>query len=146
MFCVVFVCLFFFFSSRRRHTRCALVTGVQTCALPIYEVLRTLLAELLQVERFEDLTVPFQCVATDIDAVREEWFSTGPLIDPILASAALPAVLPAVDIDGVSYLAGAIVNDVPIARAVELGARPLYVLHCGPIDRHPREATPQTDP
>src|SRR3546814_8502453 len=30
---VVFV---FFFSSRRRHTRCALVTGVQTCALPIY--------------------------------------------------------------------------------------------------------------
>src|SRR3546814_10478701 len=31
---VVLVC--FFFSSRRRHTRCALVTGVQTCALPIY--------------------------------------------------------------------------------------------------------------
>src|SRR3546814_8498889 len=29
------VCMFFFFSSRRRHTRCALVTGVQTCALPI---------------------------------------------------------------------------------------------------------------
>src|SRR3546814_3494939 len=28
---------FFFFSSRRRHTRCALVTGVQTCALPIYK-------------------------------------------------------------------------------------------------------------
>src|SRR3546814_15003613 len=28
--------VFFFFSSRRRHTRCALVTGVQTCALPIY--------------------------------------------------------------------------------------------------------------
>src|SRR3546814_8766665 len=33
--CVCFVCSFFFFSSRRRHTRCALVTGVQTCALPI---------------------------------------------------------------------------------------------------------------
>src|SRR3546814_9851343 len=31
--CLVFV--YFFFSSRRRHTRCALVTGVQTCALPI---------------------------------------------------------------------------------------------------------------
>src|SRR3546814_4004938 len=28
--------VFFFFSSRRRHTICALVTGVQTCALPIY--------------------------------------------------------------------------------------------------------------
>src|SRR3546814_10331140 len=31
----------FFFSSRRRHTRCALVTGVQTCALPIYWKSRT---------------------------------------------------------------------------------------------------------
>src|SRR3546814_3842410 len=30
--------MFFFFSSRRRHTRCALVTGVQTCALPISEL------------------------------------------------------------------------------------------------------------
>src|SRR3546814_3446466 len=38
LFCewVYDVFLFFFFSSRRRHTRCALVTGVQTCALPIY--------------------------------------------------------------------------------------------------------------
>src|SRR3546814_7459245 len=32
----MFVSVWFFFSSRRRHTRCALVTGVQTCALPIY--------------------------------------------------------------------------------------------------------------
>src|SRR3546814_4956172 len=30
------LCVCFFLSSRRRHTRCALVTGVQTCALPIY--------------------------------------------------------------------------------------------------------------
>src|SRR3546814_13843725 len=36
-------CLYFFFSSRRRHTRCALVTGVQTCALPI-----SLIADLKQ--------------------------------------------------------------------------------------------------
>src|SRR3546814_18630171 len=33
-YCVFVLC--FFFSSRRRHTRCALVTGVQTCALPIF--------------------------------------------------------------------------------------------------------------
>src|SRR3546814_4378333 len=42
---VMFVFLIFFFSSRRRHTRCALVTGVQTCALPISTVLiETILA------------------------------------------------------------------------------------------------------
>src|SRR3546814_2353483 len=32
----LFTGVYFFFSSRRRHTRCALVTGVQTCALPIF--------------------------------------------------------------------------------------------------------------
>src|SRR3546814_3487390 len=40
------MCLRFFFSSRRRHTRCALVTGVQTCALPITQIEEDL-------ERFE---------------------------------------------------------------------------------------------
>src|SRR3546814_13589908 len=48
VFFIVFCCLYylvsrvwfcyFFLSSRRRHTRCALVTGVQTCALPILSV------------------------------------------------------------------------------------------------------------
>src|SRR3546814_5747513 len=36
MYCDGRFFLYFFFSSRRRHTRCALVTGVQTCALPIF--------------------------------------------------------------------------------------------------------------
>jgi NTE family protein len=72
--------------------------------------------------------------------VREVWFTSGRLLDPILASAALPVVFPAVEIDGVRYLDGAIVNDVPISRAVELGARTIYVLHCGTIDR------PRPDP
>src|SRR3546814_1211652 len=41
IFIVCFLCcVIFFFSSRRRHTRCALVTGVQTCALPICEIER----------------------------------------------------------------------------------------------------------
>src|SRR3546814_6256073 len=43
MFCTVW-CDLFFFSSRRRHTRCALVTGVQTCALPIRAEGRLLVA------------------------------------------------------------------------------------------------------
>src|SRR3546814_2821587 len=39
-FIVIRLDFLFFFSSRRRHTRCALVTGVQTCALPIYMKMR----------------------------------------------------------------------------------------------------------
>src|SRR3546814_19074835 len=44
--CIMWI---FFFSSRRRHTRCALVTGVQTCALPISTLfVRTVVYPLLQ--------------------------------------------------------------------------------------------------
>src|SRR3546814_14219947 len=43
--------VFFFFSSRRRHTRCALVTGVQTCALPILTKLCTLPRAVLRLLR-----------------------------------------------------------------------------------------------
>jgi NTE family protein len=104
------------------------------------EGLRRVVEDALDVERFEDLEVPFQCVATDVLGVREAWFDEGPLIEPILASSALPAIYPAVEIDGVRYLDGAIVNDVPVTRAVDLGARAVYVLHCGSFDR------PRPDP
>src|SRR3546814_8025963 len=46
-------CVFFcFFSSRRRHTRCALVTGVQTCALPILADTNPHASELIADVRF----------------------------------------------------------------------------------------------
>src|SRR3546814_1138405 len=43
--------LVFFFSSRRRHTRCALVTGVQTCALPIYLQLHSISHGVINLEQ-----------------------------------------------------------------------------------------------
>src|SRR3546814_8604420 len=47
VYCCYF-CFLLFFSSRRRHTRCALVTGVQTCALPIWnEVVNFLMSNAL---------------------------------------------------------------------------------------------------
>jgi len=99
------------------------------------EGLRRTIEALRLVERFEDLAVRFECVATDLDGAREVWFGSGPLVEPILASAALPSVYPPVVIDGVRYIDGAVVNDIPVSRAVELGARRLYVLHVGSFDR-----------
>src|SRR3546814_2347255 len=55
----------FFFSSRRRHTRCALVTGVQTCALPIYAPKGT-----LQAQAHEPIRVVETIEPTDITEVR----------------------------------------------------------------------------
>lgn len=84
---------------------------------------------------FEDLQLPFQCVAAEVEAAVERWFDEGDLIQAILASAALPAVYPPVVIDGVRYVDGGVIDNVPIARAVELGCRTIYVLHVGPHGR-----------
>lgn len=84
---------------------------------------------------FEDLKTPFQCVATDVVTAREAWFDSGPLAEAVLASTALPAVYPAVEIDGRRYVDGGVVVDVPIRRAAELGARTLYVLGLARLSR-----------
>ena len=74
-------------------------------------------------------------MAACIERAAEQWFSTGPLAEAILASSAVPGVLPAVEIGGEHYVDGGIVNSIPISRAVELGATQIYVLHVGRIER-----------
>src|SRR3954447_2914286 len=55
--------------------------------------LRARLSESLPA-RIEDLAVPFQCVAASIEQAAEHWFSEGPLVDAVLASSAVPWILP----------------------------------------------------
>jgi NTE family protein len=99
------------------------------------EPLRRLAGRLLGAETFEDLAVPFQCVAASIERFAEHWFSTGPLVDAILASSAVPGILPPVEIGGEHFIDGGIVNSIPVDRAVFLGADEIYVLHAGRIDQ-----------
>jgi NTE family protein len=93
--------------------------------------LADLITELVGVSTFEELTVPFQCVAASVERAAEHWFSEGPLTPAILASAAVPGVLPAVEINREHFIDGGVVNSIPISRAVELGATEIYVLHVG---------------
>lgn len=81
--------------------------------------------------RFEDLQLPFECVAAEVETAAEHWFSEGYLVPAVLASAALPAVFPVVTIEGRHFVDGGVVDNVPITRAVELGCREIYVLHVG---------------
>lgn len=97
--------------------------------------LRALIKRLLPVETFEELKVPFHCVAASIERAAEQWFSEGPITDAILASSAVPGLLPPVQIGSEHYLDGGLVNSIPVDRAVQLGATDLYVLHVGRIER-----------
>ncbi len=99
------------------------------------EGLRRLLTERLPVGTIEELRVPFGCVAASIEGAREHWFTEGPLVDAVLASSAVPGMLPPVAIGGEHFVDGGIVNSIPVARAVELGARVVHVLQVGRLDR-----------
>jgi NTE family protein len=93
--------------------------------------LRDRLAGVLPVERVEELAVRFQCVAASIERAAEHWFTEGPLAEVVLASCAVPGVLPPVRVGGEHYIDGGIVNSIPVNRAVRLGARTIYVLQVG---------------
>lgn len=97
--------------------------------------LRRLIHRLLPVTTFEELAVPFQCVAACIERAAEHWFTEGLLADAIVASCAVPGLLPVVEIDGEHFMDGGIVNSIPIERAIALGATELYVLHVGRVQR-----------
>ncbi|WP_040339989.1 patatin-like phospholipase family protein [Candidatus Blastococcus massiliensis] len=105
------------------------------------EPLRDLLTAHLPVRTFGELQVPFQCVAASIERAAERWFTEGPLIEAVLASSAVPGLLPPVELDGEHYLDGGLVHSIPVGRAVALGADTIYVLHVGRIDRPLRPPT-----
>jgi NTE family protein len=99
------------------------------------EPLRRALVAQLDDRRIEDLPIPFQCCAARIEDAAEEWFDHGPVVDAVLASAAVPGLLPPVALHGHHYLDGGLVNSIPLGRAVELGARRVFVLQVGRIEQ-----------
>jgi NTE family protein len=98
------------------------------------EPLRKLLADTLPAEDFTDLMLPFHCVAASIEDATARWFSAGPLVPAVMASCAVPGLLPPVEIDGAHYFDGGLVDSIPVGRAVALGASTVYVLQVGRIE------------
>ena len=97
--------------------------------------LRAMLGDAIPFANIEDLPLRFECVAASIESASERWFTSGNLVDAVLASSAVPGILPPVEIDGEHFLDGGIVNSIPVGRALALGATTIYVLHVGRIDR-----------
>jgi len=84
---------------------------------------------------FADLPVPFQVCAASIERAAEHWFDSGPVVPAIVASAAVPGLLPPARVGDEHFLDGGIVNSIPVGRAAQLGADRIFVLQVGRIDR-----------
>jgi NTE family protein len=98
------------------------------------EPLQHMLTKMLPAVDFADLRLPFQCVAASIEQASARWFSRGPLVPAILASCAVPGLLPPVRIGDEHCFDGGLVDSIPVGRALALGATTVYVLQVGRIE------------
>jgi NTE family protein len=79
---------------------------------------------------FADLRLPFAAIAMDIATARPHVMRDGRLLPALLASAAIPGVFPAVQLESLRLYDGGLVVNVPMRQVLAMGARSLVVLDC----------------
>jgi predicted acylesterase/phospholipase RssA len=94
--------------------------------------IRRILESFLTFSRLEDAPIPLTVVATALGTGEAVVLNSGDAMSALLASSAVPRLLPPVEIDGRLLVDGAAAADVPLQQAVALGARELYVLPTAP--------------
>jgi NTE family protein len=105
--------------------------------------MRRLIARHMGIERLEETVVPLHVITTDVMSGEEVRLSEGPLLEAVMASAAIPGILPAVEWGGRLLMDGGVANNAPLSHALELGADRVYVLPTGTtceLDEPPRGA------
>jgi NTE family protein len=90
---------------------------------------RDLLQQTLGEKPIEDLGIPFAAACCDIDTGEEVIVRSGSLAESVLASSAIPGILPPTVIDGATLVAGAMVTPVPVAVAAEMGPAPVLAVN-----------------
>jgi NTE family protein len=103
------------------------MAGARSHLVPVAG-LRRLVARHVRCDRLEDLPTPLHVVACDLRTGAEVRLSQGPLVDALLASAAIPGVFPPVPWGDRVLIDGGVIDNTPVSHAVELGADEIYVL------------------
>jgi NTE family protein len=104
--------------------------------------LRRLIETNVPYPRIEDASIPLHVMATNQQG-QPVRLSSGPVVEAILASAAIPGVFPPVEIAGEALMDGAIAANTPLSLAAELGAKRIVVLPTGyacALEEPPRRA------
>jgi NTE family protein len=93
--------------------------------------LRELVGAHAGIQDFAEAAVPVHLVATDLLSGEEVLVSEGPVVDAVLASAAIPGIFPPVTIAGRHLVDGGVAHHTAVGQAVDLGASEIYVLPAG---------------
>lgn len=93
--------------------------------------MRRLITRHIERDRLEQMALELHVIAVDVVTGEELRLSRGPAVEAVMASAAIPGVLPPVSWEGRELMDGGVANNTPISHAVELGASEVYVLPTG---------------
>jgi NTE family protein len=93
--------------------------------------MRRLITRHIERDRLEQMPLELHVIAVDVVTGDEVRLSRGSAVDAVMASAAIPAVLPTVSWEGRELMDGGVANNTPISHAVALGATEIYVLPTG---------------
>jgi NTE family protein len=96
--------------------------------------------ELIGVDSFEQLKIPFEVGVTDLSLGVARTICSGPLLPALLASSAIPGIFPSVTVDGHVYVDGGVADNEALGRAIETGARDVIVI--GVMASPPLEGQP----
>jgi NTE family protein len=105
--------------------------------------IRRLITRHIEHDRLEHMPLELHVIAVDVVTGAEVRLSRGSAVDAVMASSAIPAVLPTVTWEGRELMDGGVANNTPISHAVQLGATEVYVLPTGnacALDEPPRGA------
>ena len=86
------------------------------------ERLSEIIEFLLPVKTFEELKIPFSCLAVDLNSGEDVVFNSGNLIESIVASSAIPGYIPPIEKDGMLLTDGAVSCPVPVKTVRKMGA------------------------
>jgi len=95
------------------------------------------LEELIGERLIEELPLPLTTVATDLLHQREVWFQSGPLLNAIRASIAVPGVITPVQVDGKTLVDGGLLNPLPITPTVSARADLLLAVNVTALSAQP---------
>lgn len=87
-----------------------------------FNLLTRLTRNVKNIHDFNQLPIPFLCIATDIEKGEQVLLNKGNLAQSMLASAAFPSLFSPVEIDGKVLIDGGVVNNYPIQEVLDLGA------------------------
>lgn len=114
------------FPSRTVSQAWHVITGRD--AIHSHSGMRTIVEQFAPNADLEQGAVPVHVGAVAVNSGRLMWWDRGSVIERLCASAAIPGVIPAVDIDGELFFDGGVVANVPVQRAVDLGAARIVVV------------------